>query len=87
MVLLLEADLKTAQKLLQRAVFASQMECQPPVVQAQILAVLGNDDTFACKKCAERLLRAFRNPAVIFERDLRLQARQLLDLARALIRR
>lgn len=42
MVLLLEADLKTAQKLLQRAVFASQMECQPPVVQAQILAVLGN---------------------------------------------
>lgn len=42
MVLLLEDNSKAAQELLQRAVFASQMECQPPAVQAQILAVLGN---------------------------------------------
>ena len=42
MTLLLEADFKAAQTLLQRAVLASQVECQPPAVQAHILAVLGN---------------------------------------------
>ncbi len=64
MTLLLEADFKAAQTLLQRAVLASQVECQPPAVQAQMFAVLGN----ACAR-----LQSFDEAIVHLQHSLSLE--------------